>query len=169
MLKFILFSLFFISGVYAQNLRHHDTAGLGVSNCNSSDFCGINGQCVENICKCDKGFVTEIQPCEYEQKKQLTAFILQVFVGAIGVSHFYIGQVLIGVIKILLIFLPCCMCSAVWNSATSDTDPKACVVGGGGCLTVLCSLAVSIWWIVDIVLFALNNYKDKNGIELESW
>ena len=48
--------------------------------------------------------------CCYEQKGQLTAFLLEMFIG-FGVGHFYIGGYIFGLIKLLVqIFL----CSLFW-------------------------------------------------------
>ena len=42
----------------------------------------------------------------------------------------------------------------------------AAVVLGGFCLT-FCT--IQVWWIVDCVLFGLNNISDENGVPLASW
>lgn len=74
----------------------------------------------------------ESTPCVSEDKKQLVALLLSIFVGEFGVDQFYIGNIGLGVGKLL-----------------------TC----GGC---------GIWWLVDVILFAINDhYKDKNECMLK--
>ena len=86
------------------------------SNCNPR-----TGNCIDkNICQCSIGyadisFITQ-QPadrlyCTYQQKNQLTAFLLE-FVFGIGIGHFYAGRVINGLLKFLLFgfILPCSVC-----------------------------------------------------------
>jgi hypothetical protein len=71
-------------------------------------------------------------PCISTNKKQLVALLLSIFLGELGVDQFYIGNIGLGVGKLL-----------------------TC----GGC---------GIWWLVDVILFAINDhYTDKNGCQLQ--
>lgn len=76
--------------------------------------CGLNGNCKQinsttSTCVCDPGYITvdnTMTPCNYQQIKQLEAFLVSFFVGCLGVDWFvlargnslYIG---LGVLKIL--------------------------------------------------------------------
>lgn len=71
-------------------------------------------------------------PCISTSKKQLVAFLLSIFLGELGVDQFYVGNIGLGVGKLL-----------------------TC----GGC---------GVWWLVDVILFAINDhYTDKSGCKLQ--
>jgi hypothetical protein len=64
-------------------------------------------------------------------RKQLVALLLSIFLGELGVDQFYIGNIGLGVGKLL-----------------------TC----GGC---------GVWWLVDVILFAIgDHYRDHNGCAL---
>ena len=57
------------------------------SNCN-------NGKCKENMCVCDKGFITfQNVTCNYQQKEKLTAFLLSFLAGKISRKKDYIVNI----------------------------------------------------------------------------
>jgi len=52
------------------------------------------------------------------------------------------------------------------------TDEEGITLGIMCCAYVcvfLGSLSVTIWWIVDMILFGINVYHDGNGAPLEPW
>lgn len=70
--------------------------------------------------------------CVSSDKKQLVALLLSIFLGELGIDQFYIGNIGLGVGKLL-----------------------TC----GGC---------GVWWLVDVILFAINDhYKDNNECILQ--
>ncbi|MCQ2820949.1 MAG: TM2 domain-containing protein [archaeon] len=63
-----------------------------------------NTNCTDygQICECKKEFATKEGAevfCEYKRKKQLTAFLLELFVG-FGAGHFYRGEYLMASLKL---------------------------------------------------------------------
>jgi len=73
-----------------------------VIQCNSQGDCG-DGTCeigfkwnetlTINRCVCDDGFIHyEDQPCSYEKKSKLTAFLISFFLGEFGGDWFYLSD-----------------------------------------------------------------------------
>lgn len=134
------------------------------------------GSCTDNhTCKCLDGYANftpegqepSTRYCTYAQKKQLVAFLLEFFL-PFGTGHFYIGQVLVGVLKVLIWFAPfvitMLMTCAVLSKDTSTLT--------GLIVTVLvCGFICTglIWQLVDIIIFAVNGFKDGNGVPLQHW
>ena len=142
--------------------------------CAVSADCSNNGVCSNGSCACYPGFVTfpsgATPACNYAQKSQLTAFLLQIFIGETGAGQFYLenwgnagGQLAILIVPAILACICCCvMCGA-------DSDGKgAC----GICILVLMVIlfiGVGVWWLADTILIGTNHYLDGNGIPVKSW
>ena len=158
--------------------------------CNGHGICFKNG----DGCKCDDGFITHNPTndtqCNYEQKSQLTAFLLALFLGEFGAGRFYVGQASTAVFKFLLIYYACCLncvCSRYFAARLglespmkfgtdisdhviySDTPLSGMIFGlCCGVWPFMCaSCALTIWCIVDIILFATNSIPDGNGVYLK--
>ena len=146
--------------------------------CDNKNCQAPYGVCADaSTCKCLNGyanFVAEGQAfpgsyCNYEQKKQLVAFLLEMFVG-MGVGHFYSGRVLFGVFKLLILLGPLvlgvlmCCSSIVKSSDTSTCMGLVVMIGSCACI---CTAVV--WQLVDLIMFGINSYKDGNGVPLAHW
>lgn len=127
--------------------------------------CFYPNVCISNfVCKCGnenanyfKDSISSENPpyyCAYGRKKQLVAFLLEFFLPSFG--HLYAGQYAIGVLKLLL---PCVFVVLLY--VIQNTLVKG-IAGAGLC-------GMSIWWLVDIILYGLNKYSDQNGVRLASW
>ena len=89
-----------------------------VIGCNVNNCSPLNGVCVSpTICKCQKGKAnfnpTGLNPtsCSYDQKKQLTGFLLEFFLD-MGAGHFYRGLWWLGLIKLCVVLIfPILFCS----------------------------------------------------------
>ena len=66
-------------------------------------------------------------PGLFSTREWLVALLLSIFVGTLGVDRFYLGQIGLGILKLLT---------------------------GGGC---------GIWWIIDVILIAMNRLPDAEG------
>ena len=75
-------------------------------------------------------FLASEIPGLFSDKDWLTATLLSVFVGWLGVDRFYIGQTGLGILKLITL---------------------------GGC---------GVWYLIDIILFAVGNVKDAKGLPL---
>jgi len=92
--------------------------------------------------------------CIYSRKKQLVAFLLEFFIPPFG--HFYAGQYLIATLKLVI---PCILLLIFY---LIQNDIAKSISGVGMC-------ALSIWWLVDIILYGINKYGDQKSVRLASW
>jgi hypothetical protein len=137
--------------------------------CNESNCFYPYGRCVDNnTCQCTKEYASfkqegefEDHYCDYERKKQLVSFLLEFFF-PFGVGHFYSGRILMGVLKIVVCFSQCIFAGLGF-----------CFAQDAGMVLVILLLifgcAYISWELVDIILIAMNVYKDGNGVPLASW
>ena len=124
-------------------------------------------------CSCYKAYIynndTDKQ-CDYKQKKQLTAFLLELFVG-FGAGHFYRGKYLVASLKLVAfifgIYIICLF--PLTAKCVSDCCDSDCLVILVSIFFYLCACGLAFWFIFDLVNFGKNNYKDKNGYKLYSW
>ena len=121
--------------------------------------------------------------CTHGKKSHLTALLLSIFLSFTGAANFYIeehglasAQLFFGVVSIISLLLNIIKCykyckfkctdkSEVPVQAFDQEDSKICkrCTKFWICVGVVFILINSIWWIVDIVLFAVNIRKDING------
>ena len=127
-------------------------------------------------CHCSAGYAHVVQvsgtspivtqPCQYTQKKQLVAFLLEFFF-PFGVGHLYSQRTLNGVLKLCFVLLtPCLMCClTICGLSISEKMGGVAVMALG----VLYSLGTFAWLITDLILFGINKYSDGNGVPLMNW
>ena len=139
-------------------------------NCSNNTNCPLPSTCADvNTCQCAIGYANfpfngvEGKFCQYEQKKQLTCFLLELFVG-FGAGHFYALRMLEGAFKFALYITPLILCLLM---CYEKINPYC------GCVMlifiVLSSIGVICWWVGDAIMFGNNNYKDGNSVPLAQW
>lgn len=122
-------------------------------------------------CKPEYASISECSvKCEYERKKQLTAFLLELFVG-FGAGHFYRGSYLIASLKLVAfifgIYIICLFpLTAKCISECCDCD---CLVVLVSLLFFACSVGLAFWFVFDLVRFGKNLLTDKYNIKLKQW
>ena len=132
-------------------------------------------------CKCVEGYMTyrkgdNYTYCNYLQKKQLYAFILE-FCAGFGAGHFYRHAFTTASLKLVaFVFGIVFICTFPITAKTcSECECDCCpVILSIFYYLYLCGLAV--WYIIDIVNFGNNNYKDlefedeyEEGVSLKPW
>jgi hypothetical protein len=147
----------------------------------SNLICPEPNTCADtSTCKCAKGFAHFIKPgiaqvnknlCTYQQKDQLTAFLLQFFVFCAG--QFYIGNLTsaipqLAIISLLIAYVVLRLVTGLGNLSKqkehiSNWDYFFVSV------SCLLSCAFGAWWLADVILFGMNKYKDSNGVLLQRW
>ena len=74
---------------------------------------------------------------------------------------------LIGGFQVGLVGFAClCACCGAAAGAGTESGGAAAVPGGCGCCAIC---AMMVWWIVDCVLFGINDVLDGNGVGLAPW
>lgn len=133
-------------------------------NCNNST-CTYPSICQdENTCRCAEGTanfylynnissILMTKYCQYKQKHQVVAFFLEFFLP--GTGHLYAGKFYSGVSKFIIMI---CLFCIVGGNRKSDQGSSSCLI-----------LIFFIWYMVDILSYASNKYKDGNGVPLVSW
>jgi hypothetical protein len=137
--------------------------------------CDGHGKCL-NItgtpqCYCDEKYAGET--CSHKRKEQLTAFLLEFFLGTWGASKFYLGYIAQGVGKILLTLSLCLSTCVILGIsfgviANTDSDKGYWVFVLYG-VPVLISLAILGWWLHDVIVIGLNDLNDSRGHSLVPW
>ena len=123
--------------------------------------------------------------CDDKRKSQLTTFLLSLFLAYVGAANFYIGQLGLGGGQIALFLvslafmcaaIPCCviLCFASANQGGDSavgafvcgTFCSAVIIAIGFVLSILAYLALTAWWIYDLVIFVQNRRLDGRGCPL---
>lgn len=159
--------------VFTEDFRFFYVRNIQCSNKN----CQPPNTCVDKkTCKCFAGRANFTPPgshpspyyCQYYQKKQLVAFLLETMI-ALGTGHFYTGRVNAGLFKLLICVFPIMIgiiffCVSITMKSDNDCLEIISIV-----MTCIFACIALIWQLVDMVNFGANNYKDGNGVPLEPW
>ena len=152
--------------------------------CNITDACDMGHikcdiQETHQNCSCEDGyypneFVEGLKYCSIEQKKQLTAFLLELFVG-FGAGHFYRHEYLMASLKLVAFFIGIyliCLFPLTAKCVTDCCDSDCCVI----IISIffyLYALGLAFWYIWDLVYFGKNKYKDyshgDHKVPLKPW
>ena len=163
--------LFAIILLFCSNYATADSVGtIGTNvtfNCTGQESCNYHGVCnrYNTGCICNDGYVTHDFPdvqCNYEQKEQLTAFLLSFFLGIFAAGQWYVGNYALAAPKLAIGLINCCVFG---SSKTSDDDGKEKKTF---CATLF-FLVVFAWWLADVIIFGINDYTDGDGVDLQSW
>ena len=141
------------------------------------DYCDPNHvNCDTSLtkCLCNNEYGNDLSnstgKCTYERKKQLTAFLLELFVG-FGAGHFYRANYLEASLKLVAfllgIYIICLF--PLTAKCIADCCDCDCLVVFVSLFWFLISLGLAFWFIFDLVWFGKNKYKDSYGFCLASW
>ena len=112
--------------------------------------------------------------CAIKQKKQLTAFLLELFVG-FGAGHFYRKGYLMASLKLVAFFIGIYLICLFPLAAKciSDGCDSDCAVIVVSIFFYLYALGLAFWYIWDLVYFGKNKYDDLSNegvtIKLKPW
>lgn len=141
-------------------------------NCPAPHGCGTSGELV--ACVCDDHWAnypftgTNGQYCTYERKKQIVGFLWELLTN-LGIGHYYIGNVVAGIFKTLVMLTPITIfvlgkLRLVKNRYNEGTTGMVMFI-------IMCAFALVAfaWWLADAIIFGLNRYRDSNEVPLEHW
>ncbi len=128
-------------------------------------------------CICKSGYVTteKSKYCELPQKKkQLTAFLLELFVG-FGAGHFYRHHYLMASLKLVAfvfgIYVICLF--PLTAKCVTDCCDSDCLVVLVSIIFYLYALGLAFWYIWDLVYFGKTKYQDCSNktecVDLIHW
>ena len=167
-----------------ENDENSEKPKIDKVDCTDNPRCFVeNMNCEKNLtnCTCKEGYFPNFENetkehgyCEIEQKKQLTAFLLELFVG-FGAGHFYRHHYLMASLKLVAFFIGIyliCLFPLTAKCVTDCTDSDCCVI----CVSIffyLYALGLAFWYIWDLVYFGKNKYQDCRiddlCIDLKGW
>jgi uncharacterized membrane protein (Fun14 family) len=141
-----------------------DTCEIKNTNCSGTT---PDAQGVYHNCACNKTHTSAIdkdstsKKCIFTQKKQLTAFLLELFVG-FGAGHFYRHHYLMASLKLVAfvfgIYVICLF--PLTAKCVTDCCDSDCLVVLVSILFYLYALGLAFWYIWDLVYFGKNKYPD---------
>lgn len=109
------------------------------------------------------------QICRVGEFSKVTALLLSIFLINFGAANFYIQQYALAIPQIILGLMVCvfqfggCATSAARDEKEKVT--RLCTVCCG--FNLFFSVAIFVWWLVDLIIFALNARNDgKDGCPL---
>ena len=121
-----------------------------------------------------------VQTEEVSKKSRLVALLLSIFLGNIGIHDFYVGRIGRGIVKavisvlslIMYVFAFIMMISLLatsYDTARIYGDIEMIPIAVLMICALLMLFALGIWVIIDIILCATGNFKDKEGKKITLW
>ena len=150
--------------------------------CNDSvTDCSNHGTCNNDRddCDCFASFTTHFEDgvyfsqtprCNYEQKNQIYAFILCLFV-SFGATHFYLGNYTVGYTQLMLfLFILILNILTIYKLSikhlrqTTASQLKQSL--SLGVIITFITFIFLMWYIFDIFMIVFAIYKDANNVEM---
>ena len=169
-----------------------DPSCIPVQTCVDGSKCSAHGKCFYDLilyfqnnqtdplltCICNYGYTDDPTDksikCCYLKKSQFIAFIFEFIIG-FGLGHFYLGNVLLAIAKLLCFIILCCSfyligcCFYYKDEDLNHINEKKLSYILFNFWMIISFFIFVIWQLIDAVLFGLNYYKDSYGVSLEPW
>jgi TM2 domain-containing membrane protein YozV len=171
-------ALKFKNGIFLQSLQTDDKSKDTTDNnffivkrdCNVNNCSDPNARCMSSdTCQCKKGYAhtsrNEAKSCSYVQKSQSTLFILELFF-PFGVGHFYAGQLLHGILKLLLFLFAFLFDCFIRKIMTSNKIRETNLYQF---ISAIFYIILILWQITDLCFIGMNKYLDFNNVPLDAW
>ena len=148
-----------------------------VENSTKCNFEHMDCNDLKTECSCKAEYANDPKGskyCDVERKKQLTAFLLELFVG-FGAGHFYRHDYLMASLKLVAfvfgIYVICLF--PLTAKCVTDCCDSDCLVVLVSIIFYLYALGLAFWYIWDLVYFGKNKYPDRSHegleIDLQHW
>ena len=137
--------------------------------CNKSNCPESRGTCSGGTCICKNNYITISNAyvdnkgiyCNYPVKSKLMAVLLEFFF-PFGVGHFYSGNTLLAIIKLVIFIILLSMCCSILCCVAGKCIN---IVSSIICFTIIASLiALVCMEIFDLVGYGFGIYNDGNGV-----
>jgi len=134
-------------------------------------------ECADYKCQCSDGYITHppnsIANCCYEQKSQMIAFFLEIFIG-FGLGHIYSLNYNLGMTKLIIYSVNCLLffLTLIYRLVKDEKIgyEKSILLRFSNIVSMLiCFCVYTIWQCIDILLIGTNYYADGNGAPLKMW
>ena len=175
MKKNLFLFLFFINLYHFSNQKENETdfnIDCKIKKCKLENTqCKTIGE--KQICNCYKCYTYNKEQdlyCGYAQKRQSTAFILEIIPG-FGAGYFYLGFTVAGFIKCTIFLFGMFL---IWlfpiiaKWCITDINSDCCFI----CISLYFSITaymIVIWYLHDLICFGQNLYYDSSNYTLCSW
>ena len=156
------------------SIHNVESAGIcnvtsGLCSCNttlpSDCFHIYNNTCAPTRCGV---FDNTTSSCRAGPKSRTTALLLSIFLINFGAANFYIEQYGLAIPQIIIGLLLCVFqfgsCAAACARSEKDKTSIPCVI----CCSIntFLSLLIFVWWLADLIIFALNTRTDREDCPL---
>ena len=153
-------------------LEEEEDKNFVITNCTEETCDYEHMNCTEDnndYCICNDDYASiksNPKRCSIKRKKQLTAFLLELFVG-FGAGHFYRHQYLMASLKLVAfvfgIYVICLF--PLTAKCVTDCCDSDCLVVMVSILFYLYAAGLASWYILDLVYFGKNKWKDCSNDE----
>jgi len=153
----------------------------------SESNCNLPNTCIDDkTCKCAIEFAEyelnrpreeneapailedDLPYCNYKKRSKLIYFMMEFFF-AFGFGHFYAKNIKMGILKLLLIFLPCLIIFLAVFYLIESSRKSEQILGLMFVFIFIITCSFCVWWLVDIVMISFGHYTDGNGVPLNPW
>jgi len=139
--------------------------------CNNNTCNNDKGHCINTaVCMCKDGWAQQKDTedngmCNYKMKDQLTAFLLEL-IFIVGIGHLYCGRILHGIFK-LIFWAAIIVCDILFRCVFKSYNWKTrkCI----NLLFFILYIIAIFGHTLDIMMFAMNKYKDGKHMPLYCW
>lgn len=147
--------------------------GVSAQFCKNTADCNYNGFCdTNNSCRCFDNYVTHdsVTGCNYSQKKRLTAFLLEFFLGGFGAGWFYLDRLDLAVpVLVLSLVLMCCIAPYFKMLRNSHHDESELKMSCAICCYLGMFLTIFGLYLHGMIVTGMGTATDSNGITVGEW
>ena len=158
-LKKICLFIFILSIIY---VSRSEFICISEFDCSYNGICNTNSECI-----CDKGYTTwnsDIQ-CNYKQKSVVIAFILHIFLFFIGGGEWYLGNIILAFIPIILSTIIVLLhynilVAFIYNKIGEEYAQRFI-----NFLYILFSLTLFMWFFIELIYIGDGTRRDHNNVQ----
>ena len=142
--------------------------------CINNSSCNYHGKCLNNtFCECDPFFTTfyikdsmkfNFTQCNYKQLSKNSLFTLSFFLGPLAFEHILMGNLIIGLIKLVLPMILILIGNSLFMLGKLKNNNKLQIFGK--VFELVATIIITLWWFIDWILILSGFYKDNKNVDL---